>query len=397
MNIQFVLLIVLFGFLLGVLPMLLIIPVNGLTIWGQILATIGIPDHALYIWFFLTALLIILLLAIKLLRGKTISISDINMVLKLFKPWAVFCAYLLINYLLFSSNGGNPQYSSKKVILFVIRGIAPAFLISVWLLLNNKNTVEKLQKVLVGFGIIQSYLVIQSYLSGEAFRSILGLNPIWLARELGLSALASLTTFKNKLKFLLVSLFIFNIILTRSRGPLIALIITLFIVYLYKSLMIRKYGNLALISVLILGSVFLLLLGIGMDEYFIRGEASFFEETNVSSRVALYKSAWNDFIESPILGKGIGNYNHYRHSYPHNIILELLAETGLLGLALFFIALKPKNMFRFKNTFSVHMLFALITTLFSGDLAGNSYLVVFSILASLLHMRKKRIEIPSGV
>lgn len=391
MKSGFILLTLFFLCLFGFFPIVLAIPINGLSIWGQILELLNIQSKALLIWFIFSVVSISILIGIKLIKSRFINIGHLKILAKVFLPWVVFCVYLLTNYLFFSYNDVNQSSNINKIILLIVKGIVPAFFITVWILLNNKNNFEKIEKAIIGFGYIQIYFVIQSYLSGDVFRrmTILGLNPIWLARDLGISIFAALSILKNRIfKLATITLLFGGIILTRSRGPIIALVLTLFIVYSYELLLSKKYKQLAPSFIVVLCLVVILVVGVGMNDYFTRGYDNFFEEVNVSSRIRLYQSAWSDFLESPILGKGVGNYFHYGISYPHNIILELLAETGLVGLVLFVMALKPKNLAYFKNTFSVYMLFALITTMFSGDLEKNSYLVVFSILANSFHVMK---------
>ena len=64
----------------------------------------------------------------------------------------------------------------------------------------------------------------------------------------------------------------------------------------------------------------------------------------IRSRGTLFKIALKEFLKSPITGMGPGEYSEKYGKYPHNAILELLAETGLVGtlfvLALVMIALK---------------------------------------------------------
>jgi O-antigen ligase len=64
-----------------------------------------------------------------------------------------------------------------------------------------------------------------------------------------------------------------------------------------------------------------------------------------SERLLMWKSAWHIFIDHPITGIGIGNYQSVYegkyilpeakersgHRHPHNNIMLLLAETGALG------------------------------------------------------------------
>jgi O-antigen ligase len=58
-----------------------------------------------------------------------------------------------------------------------------------------------------------------------------------------------------------------------------------------------------------------------------------------NSRVELAKASLNAWWEAPILGQGIGSFALYssgwdERSYPHNMILEVLAEQGIVGFAL---------------------------------------------------------------
>ena len=62
----------------------------------------------------------------------------------------------------------------------------------------------------------------------------------------------------------------------------------------------------------------------------------------ILTRVESYKLSWQMFTENLWIGGGIGSFNGYNNiewtllqKYPHNIILEILCELGLVGLILF--------------------------------------------------------------
>ena len=62
--------------------------------------------------------------------------------------------------------------------------------------------------------------------------------------------------------------------------------------------------------------------------------------TSVSIRLRIWKTAIEEFKENPVLGSGIGIPYHDKVLnidlvHPHNIVLELLAETGLVGFGVF--------------------------------------------------------------
>ena len=54
------------------------------------------------------------------------------------------------------------------------------------------------------------------------------------------------------------------------------------------------------------------------------------ENLAIGSRGTLYKLAWKEFLKSPLTGMGLSGYAVKYSHYPHNVILELLCEGGLL-------------------------------------------------------------------
>jgi O-antigen ligase len=63
-------------------------------------------------------------------------------------------------------------------------------------------------------------------------------------------------------------------------------------------------------------------------------EAKDIQGTSVYGRTERYKMALNDFLEHPIIGVGIGN-SEKGVGFPHNILLEVAAELGIVGLLIF--------------------------------------------------------------
>ena len=96
-----------------------------------------------------------------------------------------------------------------------------------------------------------------------------------------------------------------------------------------------------------------------------------------------------DLIKNNPLGYGIGSYSVLAGvgRYPHNIVLELLVELGIIGLFLFsqpFIKSMRdsiKMLYKSKKedwafamfSFSV-LLFAILNAQFSGDIVSNEYI-----------------------
>jgi O-antigen ligase len=127
-------------------------------------------------------------------------------------------------------------------------------------------------------------------------------------------------------------------------------------------------------------------------------------DTSVETRLALYRAAIELWATSPLWGIGVGEFGValveedirlYPHLYPHNIILELGAETGLLsalifltmiGLAFYkgFICLlcSQSGLSKIVARYLIVVgCFALLNSMVSGDINDNR--VLFTLVALL--------------
>lgn len=156
--------------------------------------------------------------------------------------------------------------------------------------------------------------------------------------------------------FVAAGLIIGAILLTYSRGGMLALGIVLVLALIAHRVDKRRMiaGGAALL-------LFLLLLPARFTERFITIEQilpgskeTLHPDSSFQKRRLLTATAWEMFKDRPILGVGAGNYtvwfDHYaervgsaareyddpgeRH-YPHSLYLEIAAESGLAGLAIF--------------------------------------------------------------
>ncbi|MFQ5605277.1 MAG: O-antigen ligase family protein [bacterium] len=135
--------------------------------------------------------------------------------------------------------------------------------------------------------------------------------------------------------FLLFAALVAATIMTFSRGGILSLGLVLLMFVIKK----RHYRSVLFIS-LIGAVVALFLIPAEIWDRFsaisnVRGDAS------VNERWQLLTNAWRLFLENPLLGIGLGNFQDIsiqfisRHQPAHNIFLEIAAETGLPGLAVF--------------------------------------------------------------
>ncbi len=114
-----------------------------------------------------------------------------------------------------------------------------------------------------------------------------------------------------------------------------------------------------------------------------------------AARESLWATAWSTFLEHPILGVGWGDFATVSGSeYPHNAMLEVAAELGLLGLAAFIglLVASALRTWRSRTTGEARVLgavamAALIGQQFSSDLTNRNFwiaVVPTLLFASLL-------------
>ena len=113
------------------------------------------------------------------------------------------------------------------------------------------------------------------------------------------------------------------------------------------------------------------------------------EGADVSSgRFKIYNMAFNEFLQSPIWGNGIGSFDAYKGTMPHNIILQLMVEGGLfLAIPFIVILIKGLKYIYEKGRYSdcgVFMLFifsaGVIRLFLSSFLWGSQFCWLFVLL-----------------
>jgi len=121
-----------------------------------------------------------------------------------------------------------------------------------------------------------------------------------------------------------------------------------------------------------------------------------------SSRIGMAIQAWRDFALKPWFGIGLDNYRYYiplpekstiiLEKYPHNIILEMLSGLGLVGAAMFAVALAGAMLLAFRLAaespplvfMAGYLAFVFFTALFSGNIFDFRlvWLVTIAMVAS---------------
>ena len=166
-----------------------------------------------------------------------------------------------------------------------------------------------------------------------------------------------------------------------SRGSIVAFAI-LFIFYILNSSSIRKK------AVIVIGIILLVALIVTAQEYLGSGFLNRFlslkehYETGSTStfRLEIWFHTFKQFLDSPLFGDSLEST--WLGYYPHNIFLEVLVTTGILGFIPFFafivyVFIKAKRIVGYYPQYSwvvVIFIISFVQNIFSGALYSASWL-----------------------
>ncbi len=193
------------------------------------------------------------------------------------------------------------------------------------------------------FAIIAIYLNYNTILSGELFRlAIFKGSPIGFATQMGISFFLalSLMKFKDKkqiaLKIAVLFALLIGLLLSNSKGPLLSLVLCMivYILLIYDKPIPKKITIFLLFCLTVLGVFMILPESVTFRYTSIFHSEDILSVSSLHTRIFLQKKAMEFFLQHPIVGIGLGGFESIfgKGMYPHNIFLELLAETGILGI-----------------------------------------------------------------
>ncbi|MEH7119241.1 O-antigen ligase family protein, partial [Neobacillus vireti] len=205
-------------------------------------------------------------------------------------------------------------------------------------------------KILIWLGIAFSYVVLPSILNTDyvAMRISYGLLPSCL----GLIYLAFNKKYSNKVELLLYFLLLLTafkfLIFSGSRGAVFSIFVYLYVLIINKLktratkitfsfivIILIYYFVFYLDKIILQVNNFLLIYNIDI-EWLDRSIRQMDSDAGLlSNRDQLYEGAVKLISEHPIFGIGIGNFDSIYGIYPHNLVLELMVEFGLVGTIIF--------------------------------------------------------------
>jgi O-antigen ligase len=193
---------------------------------------------------------------------------------------------------------------------------------------------------------------------------------------------------RGNIAYILNIIFMFGIIWSLSKGPILAISLT-GLIYLFLNVSrLFSIRNIIFISLLVgICSYLISIYGVPsqLARVMVIVDLLFSRETSVNTsgstgiRVDMYKESFEMIAVAPGIGVGMGGWGeHYlggstKFTYPHNLFLELFSELGIfLGLIFSFLLTLP--LLYIKDPFFYLFLFLLLAQQVSGDMADGRFL-----------------------
>lgn len=178
-------------------------------------------------------------------------------------------------------------------------------------------------------------------------------------------------------KISIISLFVFALVLTKSRGGIVSLILTYVIYFVFFKYHFRLVYILPIVLALSIGVYFIL--DIPEVKMFMLGfsaDSSSIDVNSLSSnRLELFSEEFNRFLKHPLFGNGMIFNADTSISGSHNLFIELLVQSGLVGTLTYIIPIVIvfRRSISIKTKHSIGWLMFLIATLLHGMVEVNFF------------------------
>jgi O-antigen ligase len=356
----------------------------------------------------LVMLLALPFICIIVLNERKSIVKSFWSVAKYWLPWIV---YLFIS-------GLSTAEGIWKLQMYLSIVVLPAMLILVLALANPSVFQKYFMNVLLFLNIFIVFFLCFNIVSVSIIHGAAGIERIiWLSRGIGISIAYIVITpawrRHNILYTVLIAVLFGVMIYIGSRGPVISLLLTLWLFFFVKYY--RKNVLIFFLSAWVMVIIVIAFFNIGYLTDFTR---SFVTHGNTSKitgfandRISVYTPTLRIFADHPLVGVGLGQwwmaYQKYNRladwertiaiekkirglldvQYPHNIFLEILSELGLVGMVCFLLLFFPiKRFFSISNEYNLLCLLGLLYACSSSDITQNSAPMIFNLL-SLLRAR----------
>jgi len=191
-------------------------------------------------------------------------------------------------------------------------------------------------------------MMVSNFTQGEWERySILGFTPLPLARSLGVLVISCLVVaricpsgWQRRILLAAIPVAVFFLFQTGSRMPTVSALLSLliYLVFLSRRSVFQKLALVGIAGIMSYG--IFLYAPEGAQQRFtglLEGTDQELDATRRGGRAYLYHEGMEAFKTQPIIGLGTGGFTPYyaghdTKGYPHNLMLEMAAELGGLGV-----------------------------------------------------------------
>lgn len=339
-------------------------------------------------------------------------------------PLVVFLFILslvLVSYLYTQSE----IYATEKLIKFIALS-SPAILLP-FFLFDNRESVYRFLFYLAALSVVLSAALIPSAINKGSELSFVGFGDgnyqgITRLNGVALIILTFLFLVGEKRKiikfFTFISIMLVSFLLFSAGGrmPIVALLIAVIyaayqLIKIHKGVVFVRKGTKTLLYASLFGSVVIVFLAAkGFFNTVLYRFGVLFHEVggglSASGRIERFITALDIFKQNPIFGAGLGSFPIYYNGidlpdYPHNIVLEILAEFGLIGFVVFSLyflltiyrgmIVKDRRWYMSNLQLTVACLFIyyLANSMVSGDINSNRPMYVFMSLLCVIPFIKK--------
>lgn len=308
--------------------------------------------------------------------------------------YVLFLCYAAVSMLWSPSS----EYATFKLLRLASVGlllvVAPA------ILFGSRDRFHRLFGFSVYASSFVAILLIAGYLLPQyprAFQLIGAKSHLAPGRNIGFGALVAtfylLSSGRDPRRYtyaFLVGVMVVGLTVSESRGPLIAAMLTMGVLVVLTLYVERgeKLRAFAFVLASGLGLAFLVVLhsvGVSIPTFdriipLLQGEV----DTSNANRLEFLYNGYLLWLQSPVFGNGFGSYGVWFfgvdvRGFPHNIVLEILAELGVVGLAIFgallAVTVRPLVANHRDHPMAILLfcllLYGLINASFSEDLQGD--------------------------
>jgi O-antigen ligase len=243
-----------------------------------------------------------------------------------------------------------PGYGQEKAIRFISLTLL-AFVVP----LAVVQSPQELHRFLLGMLGIGLVLAVEGLLEGGERFTAFGSNTLAMGYGAGAASLIALflvlpdlrTGVLKAMTIVAIGLLAVAMIGSGTRGSLLALVVSIAVTFLL-SLALGHRRKFVLMSIIAMAGIVVFLFSSSLVpasslERFnslLHGTEIEVENSSAGTRLSLWRQSLALFSEYPLMGSGTGGFAWFVsgrdiQEYPHNIILELATETGIVGLTIF--------------------------------------------------------------